>query len=64
MHLLLSLNPLLITQDVIQQRGFSRSEKAAENGDGDVGSGGCSGHWVRKNTEVISEIKGCEMTFS
>ena len=29
------LHPLLIAQDVIQQRGFSRSEEAAENGDGD-----------------------------
>ena len=31
------LHPLLIAQDVIQQRGFSRSEEAAENGDRDVG---------------------------
>ena len=38
------LHPLLIAQDVIQQRGFPRSEEAAENGDGDVGGGWCGGH--------------------
>ena len=38
------LQPLLIAQDVIQQRGFSRSKEAAENGDGDVGGGWCGGH--------------------
>ena len=35
---------MLIAQDVVQQRGFPCSEEAAENGDGDVGGGWCSGH--------------------